>query len=48
MDDAIQVEAYFPERVKYIITTGSCHYIGFVDESTVLKYPHVKGPFTSS
>jgi serine/threonine protein kinase len=44
MDEAIYVEAHFPESVQYIITTGSSHYIGFVDESTVLKYPHVKGP----
>jgi serine/threonine protein kinase len=44
MDDDIYVEYYFPESVRHIITTGSCHYIGFVDESTVLKYPHVKGP----
>jgi serine/threonine protein kinase len=44
MDDVIHVEAYFPESVRHIITTGSCHYIGFVDESTVLKYPHFKGP----
>jgi serine/threonine protein kinase len=47
MDNAIYVEAYFPQGVQYIITTGSCHYIGFVDESTVLKYPHVKGPSSS-
>ncbi|RMZ69248.1 serine threonine kinase [Pyrenophora seminiperda CCB06] len=44
MDEAIYVDPYFPQSVQYIITTGSCHYIGFVDESTVLKYPHVKGP----
>lgn len=44
MDDVIYVEPHFPKSVRYIITTGSCHYIGFVNESTVLKYPHIKGP----
>jgi serine/threonine protein kinase len=44
MDEVVYVQAYYPEGVQHIITTGSCHYIGFVDESTVLKYPHVKGP----
>jgi serine/threonine protein kinase len=44
MDEVVHVQPYFPERVQYIMTTGSCHYIGFVDETTVLKYPHIKGP----
>jgi hypothetical protein len=29
--------------VKHIITTGSNHYIGFVNESIIMKYPHFKG-----
>ncbi|KAF1918357.1 kinase-like domain-containing protein [Ampelomyces quisqualis] len=44
MDEVIYIEPYFPKSVQYIITTGSCHYIGVVDKTTVLKYPHVKGP----
>jgi len=44
MDEIIVIAPYFPERVQYIITTGSCHHIGYVDETTVFKYPHVKGP----
>ncbi|KAF1959390.1 kinase-like protein [Byssothecium circinans] len=43
MDGDIHVVPYFPEGVKHIITTGSNHYIGFVNESTILKYPHFKG-----
>ena len=28
--------------MKHIIITGRNHYIGFVNESTILKYPHFK------
>ncbi|KAF2757272.1 kinase-like protein [Pseudovirgaria hyperparasitica] len=41
-DGDIHVVAYFPEGVKYILDFGSTHYIGFVDDTTVLKYPHFK------
>jgi serine/threonine protein kinase len=43
MDDDIYIDPHFPKSVQHILTTGSCHYIGFVDETTVLKYPHIKG-----
>jgi hypothetical protein len=39
----IYVNQYFPDGVKHIIVTGSNHYNGFVDETTVLKYPHFSG-----
>ncbi len=42
MDDFFVIP-YFPDGVKHIITTGSNHYIGFIDEATILKYPHFKG-----
>ncbi|KAL6163776.1 hypothetical protein ACJQWK_10301 [Exserohilum turcicum] len=42
MSDVIYVEPYYPQGVQHILTTGSCHYISFVDDSTVLKYPHFK------
>ncbi|KAF2010088.1 kinase-like protein [Aaosphaeria arxii CBS 175.79] len=42
MDGDIYVTPYFPKGVQYIITTGSDHYIGFVNETTILKYPHFK------
>ncbi|KAF2786082.1 hypothetical protein K505DRAFT_368535 [Melanomma pulvis-pyrius CBS 109.77] len=32
-----------PDGVQHIVTTGGNHYIGFVNESTILKYPHFKG-----
>jgi serine/threonine protein kinase len=41
--DIIHIEAYFPKGVQHIITTGGSHYIGFVNGTTVLKYPHIKG-----
>lgn len=44
MDGDIFVVPYFPNSVKQIIATGSNHYIGIVNESTILKYPHFKGP----
>ncbi|KAF2624872.1 kinase-like protein [Macroventuria anomochaeta] len=44
LEDVIYVTPRFPEGVRHIITTGSCHYIGFIDESTVLKYPHDENP----
>ncbi len=47
MNGDIYVVPYYPEGVKYIITTGSNHYIGFVDESTILKYSHFKGTSTA-
>ncbi|KAI9848549.1 MAG: hypothetical protein M1837_007218 [Sclerophora amabilis] len=43
MNGDIYVLPYFPKGVQRIITTGSSHYIGLVNESTVLKYPHFKG-----
>ncbi|KAL5329592.1 hypothetical protein ACEPPN_003106 [Leptodophora sp. 'Broadleaf-Isolate-01'] len=43
----IYVVPYYPKRVKYIIGTGSNHYIGFIDETTVLKYPHFPGELTA-
>ncbi|RMZ71378.1 serine threonine kinase [Pyrenophora seminiperda CCB06] len=44
MDDVIYVLPRYPKGVRHIITTGSCHYIGFVDETTILKYSHDEGP----
>jgi hypothetical protein len=43
MDGDIYVVPWYPEGVQYIITTSGHHYIGCVDESTILKYPHFKG-----
>lgn len=43
MGGDIYVIPYYPEGVKHIITTGGSHYIGFVNETTALKYPHFKG-----
>jgi serine/threonine protein kinase len=42
-DTDIHIEAYFPKGVQHIITTGGHNYIGSVDGTTVLKYPHIKG-----
>lgn len=42
MDEDIYVIPYFPKGVQHTITTGSDHYTGFVNESTVLKYLHFK------
>jgi hypothetical protein len=42
MDGDIYVAPYFPDGVKHIITTSGSLYIGFVNESTILKYPHFK------
>lgn len=42
----IYVEPWYPDGVRHIITTGGSHYIGFVDDSTILKYPHFKGKDT--
>ena len=41
--DVVIIKQYFPPGVKEIIGTGTFSYIGVVDESTVLKYPHVVG-----
>jgi len=43
MNGDIYVVPYLPGGVKHIITTGGSHCIGFVNESTILKYPHFKG-----
>ncbi|OBT91686.1 hypothetical protein VE01_10240 [Pseudogymnoascus verrucosus] len=43
MNGDIYVVPYFPDLVKHIIATGSSHYVGFVNDSTILKYPHFKG-----
>jgi serine/threonine protein kinase len=42
MDGDIYVAPYFPDGVKHIITTDGSLYISFVNESTILKYPHFK------
>jgi serine/threonine protein kinase len=42
MDGVIHVEVYYPAGVQHIITTGGTHYIGYINETTVLKYPHSK------
>lgn len=42
MDQDIYVIPYYPDGVKQIIATGGQHYIGLVNESTVLKYPHFR------
>lgn len=34
------VKPYYPEGVSRILATGGTNYIGFVDDNTVLKYPH--------
>ena len=43
LGDVIYVTPHYPQGVQHIITTGSCHYIGSINESTVLKYPHDEG-----
>jgi hypothetical protein len=43
MNRDIYVVPCLPHGVKHIITTGSYHYIGFVNESTIHKYPPFKG-----
>ena len=47
MDGDVFVVPWYPEGVQYILTTGSHHYIGFIDDSAVLKYPHFKEPSIS-
>ena len=37
----VEITAWTPSYVTTILATGSEHYIGFVDETTVLKYPHL-------
>lgn len=46
-DGDILVEPYYPRDVQYIYETGGHHYIGLVNQSTVLKYPHFKGELDS-
>ncbi|KAI9712346.1 MAG: hypothetical protein M1820_001559 [Bogoriella megaspora] len=41
--DVIIIRPYYPEGVQYTITTGGSNYIGFIDDCTVLKYPHSPG-----
>lgn len=43
MDGDIFVVPWYPDGVQRIITTGGNHYIGFVNDTTILKYPHSKG-----
>lgn len=43
MDDAIEIYPWYPSGVQRIIATGSMNFVGLVDETTVLKYPHIKG-----
>lgn len=43
MDGDIYVVEYYPDGVRHILTTGSLHYIGLVDDLTILKYPHFEG-----
>jgi hypothetical protein len=45
MDDnehTIYVQMWYPRGVKHAHASGGHHYIGWVDESTVLKYPFFK------
>lgn len=42
MNDLV-VEPYYPLNVRRITDTGSNHYIGLVDETTALKFPHIRG-----
>ncbi|KAB8356494.1 hypothetical protein FH972_024077 [Carpinus fangiana] len=39
----VYVTHWLPSGTKYTLTAGSNCYIGFVDDTTVLKYPHRKG-----
>lgn len=43
MDDHIIVCPYYPNRVKYMVTTGTNQYIGFIDNITILKRLHFRG-----
>ncbi|KAI9835658.1 MAG: hypothetical protein M1837_003685 [Sclerophora amabilis] len=40
-DDAIEIRPYNPDGVSSIIATESMNDIGLIDETTVLKYPHL-------
>jgi hypothetical protein len=42
-EDVIYIIPYYPKGVQQIITSGGDHYIGSINETTVLKYPHIKG-----
>lgn len=37
---AVEINLYYPENVKDVISMGSSSFIGLVDETTVMKYPH--------
>ena len=39
----VELKRYIPRTVKRVITIGSSCWIGEVDYSTVLKYPHERG-----
>lgn len=39
----VELKRYIPQSVKRVITVGSSCWIGEVDDSTVLKYPHERG-----
>ena len=43
MNGDIYVVPYFPNRVRYIITTSGNHYISFVNKLIILKYLYFKG-----
>ncbi|EKD19034.1 uncharacterized protein L3040_006526 [Drepanopeziza brunnea f. sp. 'multigermtubi'] len=43
MDGDIIVVPWSPGGLQHIITAGGHHYIGAVDETTILKFPHFKG-----
>ena len=43
MEGDIYVYPWYPKGVQHIITTGGSHYIGSINETTILKYPHVEG-----
>lgn len=43
MTTEIYLTIYCPGDVTACLTTGTNSFIGFIDESTVLKYPHIPG-----
>ena len=43
MTTEISLAIYCPENVTACLTTGTNSFIGIVDESTILKYPHFPG-----
>lgn len=41
--DTVVIMYWQPEEVKSYLANGGANYVGVVDDTTVLKYPHIKG-----